>query len=32
MTTEVGLEDLDAAVDAILKGETRGRTLVRVGE
>ena len=31
MTTEVGLEDLDAAVDAILKGETRGRTLVRVG-
>ena len=32
ITTEVGLEDLDAAVDAILKGETRGRTLVRVGE
>ena len=31
ITTEVGLEDLDAAVDAILKGETRGRTLVRVG-
>ena len=24
ITTEVGLEDLDEAVDAILKGETRG--------
>ena len=30
ITTEIGLGDLDAAVDAILKGETRGRTLVRV--
>ena len=32
ITTEIGLEGLDAAVDAILKGETRGRTLVRVGD
>ena len=32
ITTEIGLESLDAAVDAILKGETRGRTLVRVGD
>ena len=31
ITTEVGLEDLDTSVDAILKGETQGRTLVRVG-
>jgi acrylyl-CoA reductase (NADPH) len=30
--TEVGLDDLDAAFDAILAGRSRGRWVVRVGE
>ncbi len=32
ITTEIGLEDLDAYVEKILAGETRGRILVRVAE
>ena len=28
---EIGMEDLEAALDAILRGELRGRTVVRIG-
>ena len=28
---EIGLDDLEGALDAILKGELTGRTVVRVG-
>lgn len=32
LTTEVGLDELDGAVEAILRGATRGRVVVRVAE
>ena len=30
--TEVGLEDLPGLADGILKGQVRGRTVVRIGD
>jgi hypothetical protein len=30
--TEVGLDELDPALDAILAGQARGRWIVRLGE
>ena len=30
ITREIGLDDLEGALDAILKGELTGRTVVRV--
>ena len=31
ITREVGLDELEGALDAILRGELQGRTIVRVG-
>jgi acrylyl-CoA reductase (NADPH) len=31
ITREIGLDELDDALDAVLRGELRGRTIVRVG-